>query len=253
MLGYGALIVGLQIFCLIHCMQRNRHRSWILLIVFAPLIGSIVYLYTEYLPDYQRRGGTRNANPLRYRPAANKEIDRLQEEVRYSDTVQSRENLADEYIRQEMYSEAAALYRECLAGPLENDPTLLYKLAEACYGLQNYPPAIEALHRIRALSDYRPAKVRLLLARCYDGEGQFDKATNAFEQALKVQTDLEVKYRYALFLQTRGEAEKARTLLEEILAAAERMPQHTREQNQTWLDLARQQANGQNSKAEQST
>ncbi|MEZ0369442.1 MAG: hypothetical protein ACAI44_10185, partial [Candidatus Sericytochromatia bacterium] len=66
-----------------------------------------------------------------------------------------------------------------------------------------------------------------------------DKAEAAYDQALKAHGDLEIKCRFALFLQSRGQDERARALLAEVLASGERLPNHARKLNRIWLDLAR--------------
>lgn len=236
MLGYGGAILALQIFCVIHCIQRNRGRNWIFLIIFAPLIGSVVYLYTEFLPEVKRRGGTTNANPLRYRPAAPKA--KKWQSGKAAETIHGREKLADEQMRLGNWVEAAELYRDCLSQGLENDPALLYKLAEACHQLGEHAQAIEALHRVRALTDYRPGKVRLLLARCYAAQNSPDKAQAAFEQALKAQSDPEILCRYALFLQDQDQAAKAQALFIQALSEIEKLSPQEREPYQEWIELA---------------
>lgn len=243
---YAFAIVALQLYCVWHVIRYHRHKGWICLILIAPFIGSAVYLYTEVMPQQRQRYRpvNHNANPLRYRPAG-KTLRHLQDEVKFSSTIQNRENLADEYARQGLYAEAIEGYRECLTGQHENDPALLYKLAEAAFGHKDYPLALESLHRVRALSDYRPAKVRLLLARAYEEDGQHDKAEAAYEQALKAHSELELKCRYAAFLQAQGKHERAQTLLQEVQLAGERMPGHARKLNRIWLDFARKQVRSQ--------
>jgi hypothetical protein len=246
---YAGLIVTLQILCLVHCIKRHRHKGWILLVLFAPLIGSLVYLWSEVWPEHQRRKNYDNANPLRYRSATPQPavaLKVLQNEVNAVNTAQNRENLADEYLRQGLYGEAVSAYQDCL-DQQENEPNLLCKLAEAAYGHQNYAQALEALHRIRALSDYRPAKVRLLLARSYEASGQPEKAQVAYEQAIKAHTELEIKCRYALFLQSLNQAkqtELALDLFKQVIQIGQSMPEHTRRQNRVWIDLATRQTTG---------
>lgn len=242
---YGALIVALQIFCGIDCVRRGKTCNWLWLILVFPLIGSIIYIVAEMLPARQGGGYARRYNPMqpvRQRQPSAKDLRRLQDEVQFSNTVKNRENLADAYVAHKQYAEAMALYRECLSGQLENDAALLFKLSEAAYGQADYEAAIEALNRIRASSpDYRPARVRLLLARSHEAAGQLDQAESTYDQALRAHGDLEIKCRFAQFLQQQGQSDRAAILLDEIRIAGERMPPHARKLNRAWIDQARKQ------------
>lgn len=243
-----ALIVALQIYCIWHVIHYHRSKGWICLILFAPFIGSAVYMLTEVVPlqnsrqrNQRYRPVKSNITPMRYRPAG-KTLEHLQEEVKFSHTTQNLENLADEYARQGLYSEAMSTYRDCLSGQQENNPALLYKLAEAAFGQGDLDLTIKSLHKVRATSDYRPAKVRLLLARAYEASGQADKAEATYEQVLKVHSELEIKCRYAAFLQNQGQFERAKVLLEEVQDSGKRMPAHAVKLNRVWLDFAAKQA-----------
>ncbi len=241
-----ALIVAFQIYCIWHVIYNHRSKGWICLILFAPFIGSAVYLLTEVVPlqnsrNHRYRPTKSNITPMRYRPAG-QTLAHLQEEVKFSHTTQNLENLADEYARQGLFSEAISTYQECLSGQQENNPALLYKLAETAFSQGDVDLTIKSLHKVRATSDYRPAKVRLLLARAYAASGQNDKAEAAYEQALKAHSELEIKCRYAAFLQDQGQSERAQVLLQEVQDSGKRMPAHAVKLNRVWLDFAAKQA-----------
>ena len=41
----------LMIVCLIHVIKTGRTNPWLMVIVFLPLIGSLIYLFMELIPD----------------------------------------------------------------------------------------------------------------------------------------------------------------------------------------------------------
>lgn len=238
----GLLEIAAQIYCIVHCIQ-NRRGNWWILIILIPLIGCIVYFLTEILParhNANRYGrGTANANPLRYRPVA-QDLPRLRQQIEFSNTVQNKENLADALCQQGDYTEAMELYQSCLNGFHDKDLGLLYKLAEAAFAADAYETSLQALHKIRALSDYRASKVRLLLARNYAALEQHDKAREGFLFALEKYTDLEIPYRYAEYLYTQKELPAALNQLEFIEQTVARMPRQAKKQNKNWIQSAKQ-------------
>jgi hypothetical protein len=238
---FGMIELAAQIYCIVHCIRQRKNSWWVLFILFVPVIGCAVYFITEVLPEIQGRrrygGGTANANPLRYRPAPSK-VSQLRESVDFSNTVKNRENLADELARQGEYTEAVSVYQSCLKGFSENDVGILYKLAEAAFAAEDYATSLDAVHKVRALSDYRASKVRLLLARNYAAQGDTEKATQVFEQAIEKHGDIEIRYRYAEFLYERNHHAQALQILAEIQQAVDRLPSHARKLNSEWIKRA---------------
>lgn len=210
-------IVLLQLVCIAHCLLRGRHKGWICLIVFAPLIGSVVYLFIEvWTPTRPLPPPPDNANPLRYRPAA--------EQPKRKNPLTLLPDLA--------------MQREAVD---ENDPEQIYLRAEAAFAQGDHAGALADLNRLRATADVFAPEARLLLARSYEAAGQPDKAETAYAQALRAAGDsLEARARYAGFLAAQGEHARAAALYAEIRAAGEAMPELSRKRNQAWLELARQ-------------
>jgi len=47
----GLLTLAVQMLCAVHVVRTGRPYWWIFLIVFVPLVGMLVYLVAELLPD----------------------------------------------------------------------------------------------------------------------------------------------------------------------------------------------------------
>ena len=57
MFGFGSLSlvdIAILIFCVVHAIRTNRIFPWIYIIVFLPLIGSLIYIAMEVIPDFAR-------------------------------------------------------------------------------------------------------------------------------------------------------------------------------------------------------
>lgn len=238
---FGMLELAAQIYCVLHCIRQRKSSWWILFILLVPIIGWIAYFIVEVWPEIQaqrhNREGTANANPLRYRAIPSK-VSQLRESVDFSNSVTNRENLADELARQGEYTEAISVYQSCLKGFSENDVGILYKLAEAAFAGKEYATSLDSLHKVRALSDYRSSKVRLLLARNYAAQGHTEKASQVFQQAIEKHGDIETHYRYAEFLYEQQQFAQALEMLAEIKQAAAQQPAHVRKLNSAWIRRA---------------
>jgi len=45
----SVLVIAVQVFFAIHCV-RNGKPAWLIVILFFPVVGSLVYLVLEFLP-----------------------------------------------------------------------------------------------------------------------------------------------------------------------------------------------------------
>jgi hypothetical protein len=95
----GLLILGFQVLCVTHVVRTGRPFWWIYLIVFATLVGTIVYLGVEILPALYRgptarQAVTRTAKVLDPGRGVRDAWRRLE----LSPTVQNRTALAQEYL-----------------------------------------------------------------------------------------------------------------------------------------------------------
>jgi len=241
---YLALIIGLDIFCITHCIRNKRNYSWFLLIIFAPLIGGTLYLFAEVFrvktlhPTKTKpyEAHHRHENILRYRPSKeHQEAER--QKVRKTHHIDSLKLESEHLMQNGQYQQAAEHYHSCLQGPLENDPELLYKTAEAQFAAQNHKQAIELLSKIRALSDYRPEAVRLFLARVYAASEQTEKSEKIFQQIMSKAPSLESSYYYAVFLETFGDLDLAHHEFRQLLAQGS--ISNTNSEQKKWLQHAK--------------
>ncbi len=51
----GAGLILLQILLALHVIRTHRNFSWVFLILFFPLVGSLLYLIAELIPEWERR------------------------------------------------------------------------------------------------------------------------------------------------------------------------------------------------------
>lgn len=236
------LVVAAQVFFAVHAYRRGK-PGWLIILFFFPGIGSLVYLFAEYLPAVRAGGAVRSAGRTlarRINPAA--EIRRLEDQVELAGSVNNRSALAEAYLEAGRGDEAIALYHGMLTGVYEDDPRLLAALARACYVTGRLDEARDAMSRAqREGSTALSADSQLLAGRIAEDVGELDTALAVYT-ALAQGTGEEARCRQALLLQRMGRHDEARAVWEAMLRHARLSSAHFRREQKEWLDIARREA-----------
>ena len=45
--------IALQAICVLHCIRKGNQGKWIWIIVFLPVIGSLIYLFSEVITGHE--------------------------------------------------------------------------------------------------------------------------------------------------------------------------------------------------------
>jgi hypothetical protein len=204
------LIISLiiQIALVVHIVKTGRNMTWIFVVLFFPLVGSIAYFIVELLPELS---GTRTARKWKRNIAKtvnpDKDFKTASQNLAIADTVQNSMTLAAAYLTKGQYSEAKELYSRCLRGVHVDDPDILLGLAKAQYGLGEYAETINTLDGLKAKNpDYKSAEGHLLYARSLEQLGSVDAAIHEYEALVKYYPGPEPASRLALLLKSRGES-----------------------------------------------
>jgi len=235
------LIVAVQVFFAVHCIRRGN-PAWLFLIVFFPLVGSLIYLFVEYLPELRARntlGDATRRMKERINPAA--EIQRLQDQVALSNSHSNRMELARGYMRAGRTDDAIGVYRASLVGMYEDDPPLLFELASALFAAGRTDEARATFERLRAVAAPGLTPEHLLLsAQIHEAAGDPEAAAREY-QALLARPVIgeEGRCRYALVLKQLGRTSEAHAIFEEIVRHARLSPSHYRKAQKRWIDIAK--------------
>ncbi|HYH78234.1 MAG TPA: tetratricopeptide repeat protein [Longimicrobium sp.] len=234
------LILAIQVFFAVHCIRRGK-PAWLIVILFFPLVGSLVYLLVEYLPEMRARdsiGVTAQRVKERINPAA--EIQRLEDQVALSNSLNNRLALARGYQRVGRADDAIALYRASLTGLYADDPLVLTELAAALHAAGDLAEAREAFDRVRANASILRDDQLLLSARIYEDAGDLESAAREYQGLLaRPVVGEEARCRYALVLKQLGRTAEANALFDEIVRHARLSPGHYRKAQKPWIDIAR--------------
>ena len=237
----GLLTLAVQVLCAVHVARTGRPYWWIYLIIFVPLLGVMVYVGAELLPDFL---GGRRARLAASGVANFLDPGRgLREAMRRKEiapSIQNKTALAEEYLAAGQPACSASLYRETLTGIHSTDPTLMLGLARALFANGEARETRATLERLRAANpEYSSAEGHLLYARSLELQDKADAALYEYAALVNYYPGQEARYRYALLLKKTGRSAEARRLLKEICQAIEYGPRYQYREQREWYDLAR--------------
>ncbi len=246
-MGYSLLspplfIISLlaQVLLIVHCIKTGRNTIWIWVLVLLPIGGAIAYLAVEVLPELFRsrttqravRGVSRALDP-------GQELRRLENAMRISSDVATRQRYAEELLRQGRHADAIGIYRQTLSGLYEHDPNLMLGLARAQFGAGDAAAARATLDGLIARNpDFKSPDGHLLYARALEAEGRTDAALAEYATLAQYYAGAEARLRYGQLLRRTGRAGEARQVFQDLLDHARAAPRHYRTAQRDWLGTA---------------
>ncbi|ETX08889.1 MAG: hypothetical protein ETSY2_02720 [Candidatus Entotheonella gemina] len=235
------VIVVLQAMFAAHAIQRGHGWNWILLILFCPIIGLMLYAYLVAIPEMQHEPafGIAGSDVKPFRDAES-EIQYYQQQVELADTVSNRTKLAQALVRHDKPQEAIPLYETSLRGPYQDDLQLLYGLAQATFAAHDFAKTREILSTlIQAHPNAKLNEQHLLYARTLGALNEFENACQAYQELAAVYNGPQAKFHYAMMLKAHGEAEMAKRLLQEIDTTAKQSSNYYNAYHQECIGMAR--------------
>ncbi len=227
--------------CIIHAVVTRRYFPWLMIIVFLPGIGSLIYLAVEVVPDMVRGRATRQlATGLRAAADPNRGFRQARRAVEMVGSVDAKRALAEQHMARRQYADAVAIYEGALTGQFSEDPALLQGLARARLLAGDGAGAQAALD---ALQKSEPSFVtpdeQLLYARALELQGKTAEALTAYRKVVPLFSGEEARCRYAMLLQKTGAQDEARALFAEIVKSLDGAPSHYRRAQKEWGAIAR--------------
>lgn len=216
---FGILGLVVYVGCIFHAIRTGRINYWLLILIFLPGLGSILYLLLEVLPEMRNsRAARRAVSGIGEALDPNRGLRESAESLEDADTADNRRRLAEERMKRGQWKEAEALYRGALVGALADDPALLIGLAKALAGQGNSAGALEAMEKLYAAEpEYESREARLIQARALDGVGRTREAADAWRALIGYTSGPEAQVRYGLALQKLGDAARAREAFAEAV------------------------------------
>ena len=234
--GLGLHVI-VAIYFAMHANRTGQDRYWMFILFAFPLLGSLVYAITVWLPDVRHTPqGQMVARGVRQLLDPTRELREAQEALEVSATPANRLRLADALLGAGRASEAVVQYQAVLNGIYADDPQVRIHLARALVEAGQPMEARVLLDKLIAEQPkLKSPEGHLIYARAVAALGDRDRAREEFESLVGYYAGLEARARYAEVLLAWREGERLAALLAETQKIAKRMPGGAREINKEWI------------------
>lgn len=217
---YYYFIIALQAYCIYHLFKNRNPYYWLFVILFLPLIGSIIYLITQV---YNKRDANKIQENIVSIINPAKRIKDLEKKLQFSETYQNRVNLADAYLENKDYKNAIPHYLDALHDNLQNDAYAIKQLIECYYNVGDYDNVVLYAERIKDDSEFQKSKSQFFYGLALEKLGRLEEAETNLKQIDIRYSFYEERFILAKFLLQRDKKEEAKAILDEIFMESQNM------------------------------
>lgn len=219
------LIIALQAFCVYHAFKNRNDYYWFFVIIFLPVIGSIIYLLTQV---FNKRDLDVVQDEIVHMINPSKKVKDLQKQLDFADTFQNRINLADALLESGDYTQAINEYEIALQGNYEKDAGVVKRLIEGYSKINDYDKVVFCAEKISDKSDFNGSRSQFLYALALEELGQSEKAEEHLRKIDQRYSNYGERYQLAQFLVDKGKVEDAKEILSEIITESQHMSKPNR-------------------------
>ena len=214
------LILALQGYCLYHMYTHRNPYYWVFIIMFLPVVGSVIYLITQV---YNKRHAAKITNDIAHIINPTKKVKDLEKRLQFSETYQNRVNLADAYLEIKDYKSAIPHYLEALEDQSQNQFYVISKLIEAYYFVEDYNKVITYADSIKNQSEFKKSRAQFILGLAQEKLGNYEAAETNLKQIDIRYSFYEERLTLAKYLISRDKKVEAKNILESICNEAQHM------------------------------
>ncbi|MFB9841764.1 PLDc N-terminal domain-containing protein [Mucilaginibacter ginsenosidivorans] len=229
--------IGLQVICAIHSVRRGTQGKWLWIIIFLPLVGSLIYIFSEMRPGRNLTTPKIDIGMV-INPSAN--LKKLEDNLKFTDTFDNKIKLADAYLAAGQTERAIELYEKSLTGAFAENEHGIAQLATAYFQNERYPDTISTLKKIYNTHQFARSHVHVLYARALELTGNTEAAEHEFKLMKGRYSNFEQRYEYGLFLERADRIEDAYAIFEQMLDEAPHLSSIERKSNRVWLSKAKE-------------
>lgn len=224
-------IIALQLACAVHCVKSGRNGTWVMVILFFPVVGSLAYVAMEVLPHSGLPGTARKAKArVAQKLDPDRDLRHAREQLDTADTAANHVAYADALAERGIWLEAIGHYeRGESKAPGGSDRGIRLKLIRALFETGRTERArelLEALPSSNVQSDND--KASLLLARMLEEAGDRERALELYRDVGVRLPGAEAQCREAGLLLALGRRSEALAPLAEAEKRAQRMDRKER-------------------------
>jgi hypothetical protein len=222
---YFAIMLVLQVACIVHVFRNGRNTAWVMAIAFLPLVGLMAYFWVEILPGLRRNPRMRKVHgQIADKIDPDRNVRAALDAVAFSDTVGNRMALGDALAARGEHREAMAEYRAADAMTHRPDAVVIMRIATSATELGSTHETRTALARLpHTQSQSELDRRSYLIGRTTEDEGDASKALTIYEGIVGRVPGDEVRCRMAALYLKAGDKTAARRTLEEVQLRMKKM------------------------------
>ena len=236
--NFYTISIILQAICVIHCVRKGNQNKWIWLIIFLPILGSLIYIFTEMFSGRDLKDVQSNVGNV-LNPSGR--VKKLEENFRFSDTFQNRIALADRYLSDGLTEKAIELYESGLTGNFIDNEHVLRQLILAYFQIKSYDEVITLSKKLYTRPQFARSKSHVLYAMALDLTGNPELSEKEFSMMQGKFSNFEARYQFGMFLNRNSRDEEARDVFKEITNEARHLSNVELRDNRQWLNAAKDQ------------
>jgi hypothetical protein len=231
------LPIALQAFCAWHSFNRGTHQKWIWIIVFLPIIGSLIYIYQEILSNRGITAPKLNVGAV-FNPGGH--IKKLEDQLRFTDTFTNRIKLADAYLAAGQTEKAIELYTGSLKGAFDENEHVLAQLITAYYQQERYAEILPIAKKLYKLPQFIRSKAHMLYALALEQTGDIEQAEHEFKLMKGRYSYFEQRYQHGLFLMRQEREEDAYQIFSDMVEEQPHLSAIERKSSREWFTRAKE-------------
>ena len=219
------LIIALQAFCIYHLFKNRNDYYWVFIILFLPIVGSIIYLITQV---YNKRDAKNIQNEIVTIINPTKKIKDLEKKLEFSETFQNRVDLADAYLEIGDYEKAIFQYEKSLKDNFQNDIYVIKQLIKSYSEQKEYEKVINYSERILDKPEFKKTHFQFLYGLALENVNRLEEAETNLMQIDISFSNYEERLYLVNFLLKLNKKDKADELLKELSNEFKHMRNETR-------------------------
>lgn len=234
---YYYITLALQAICVWHCIKKGNQQKWIWIIVFIPLVGCLVYFFTEVVNGNQvEQIGAGLGTALN--PGSR--VRKLEKQLIFADTFGNRVALADAYLAVGETEKAIALYEQSLTGVFAENEHGVMQLMTAYAKVGRYKEILPLAKKVYNSPQFARSQAHIAYAKALASTGNVAAAEQEFQKMKSRFSAFEPRYHYGLFLLHTNREEEAENVFAEILDEEKHLSSREKRFHRTWFAKTRE-------------
>ena len=230
---YFYFIIALQGFCLYHLFKNKYEYYWWLLILFLPVLGSVIYILLRVL---NKRDIDKIQNELESVINPTKKINDLEKRLQFSDSFQNKVDLADAYLENKDYKNAIINYEKSLEDNFQNDFYVMKRLVESFFEIEDYDKVIFYVEKIKQEPEFIQSRTQFIYGLTLEKMERMDEAEVQLRQMDRRYSNYEERLVLASFLLNKSKVNEAKEILDELYTEAQYMTKPNRRKYRITFD-----------------